>query len=153
VNYSVRSAGGPPGPSPPADHLTDVNDEVGFFAGPRTRPSPPAGASTMQQRRKKVWVDRFQTYLSLPIATYFLLYQAAVWACVLIERHAFASLAGVLGQGIATGCVVFFNAAVVFIGVLFIYDAIHVTHRIVGPLVRFRQAVRAITAGEEVGRV
>src|SRR5262245_30433051 len=107
----------------------------------------------MKQQRKKVWIDRFQTYLSLRIALYFIIYQAAVWAYVLFERRIFGGLPSLLGPAVATYCLGFFTLAVVLVGVLFIYDAIHVTHRIVGPLYRFRKIVQAIAAGEPVDLV
>jgi nitrogen fixation/metabolism regulation signal transduction histidine kinase len=36
---------------------------------------------------------------------------------------------------------------------VFIYDAVHLTHRVVGPLYRFRQVIRAVTSGEEVALI
>jgi nitrogen fixation/metabolism regulation signal transduction histidine kinase len=39
---------------------------------------------------------------------------------------------------------------VVALGVLFIYDAVKTAHRIVGPLSRFRQTIKAITSGDEL---
>ena len=36
------------------------------------------------------------------------------------------------------------------LGLLFIYDAVKLTHRIVGPLYRFRKTIQAVTAGEEI---
>jgi nitrogen fixation/metabolism regulation signal transduction histidine kinase len=38
----------------------------------------------------------------------------------------------------------------VILGLLFIYDAMRLAHRIVGPLYRFRKTIQAINAGEEL---
>jgi hypothetical protein len=42
---------------------------------------------------------------------------------------------------------------VVLVGILFVYDAIKMSHRLVGPLHRIRRTIREVTAGEEVGLV
>src|SRR2546430_757038 len=104
----------------------------------------------MQQKRKKIWIDRFQTTLSVRIALYFVLYQAAVWALVMIDYHMFHALAGVVGSGVAGSFFGLFAVLVVGIGLLFIYDTVCFTHRLVGPLFRFRKTIQAIAAGEPV---
>jgi nitrogen fixation/metabolism regulation signal transduction histidine kinase len=85
------------------------------------------------------------------MALYFVIYQAAVWAFVVIERHLFATLTSMVGHGVVSTCMLLFSLTVVFIGFLFIYDAVKCVHRVVGPLYRFRKAIQAIAAGEEVG--
>ena len=106
----------------------------------------------MRNKRKKIWIDRFQTRLSLCIGFYFALYQIAIWALIVIERHIVVNLEMVLGPG---GWV--FNALltgiVVGLGVLFMYDAVRLSHRIVGPLYRFRKTIQAIKAGEGIDLV
>ena len=91
----------------------------------------------MQHKRTKVWIDRFQTLLSWRIAFYFLFYQAAVWAIVVIDANLSRGLANVIGPEFAskiTWCLV---GVMVAVGFLFIYDAVLLAHRIVGPLVAF----------------
>src|SRR5262245_434658 len=104
----------------------------------------------MRERRKKIWIDRFQRSLSVRIALYFILYQVAVWSCIVIERNLLVPLEALLGGALATYCFAFLAAAVVFLGLLFIYDAVTFSHRIVGPIYRFRKTVEAIAAGEEL---
>jgi nitrogen fixation/metabolism regulation signal transduction histidine kinase len=104
----------------------------------------------VREQRKKIWIDRFQTSLFLRIALYFVIYQMAVWALFIIERTILVSISETLGAGAATYCSLFLVATVILLGVLFIYDAVKLAHRIVGPIYRFRQTVKAITAGEEV---
>ena len=105
----------------------------------------------MQLRRKKIWIDRFQTLLFLRIALYFIVYQAAVWAFYLLECGSAQALEAVGGGPSSTAYFVFFGAVfLVFIGFLFIYDAIQFAHRFVGPLYRIRKTIQAVAAREEV---
>ena len=103
----------------------------------------------MRHKRKKVWIDRFQTNLSIRMAIYFLLYQAGVWALFGISDRV-----NVMGEsaGWSSNSTLFLLTPLVAIGLgaLFIFDAIKETHRIVGPLYRFRKTIQAVTAGEEV---
>jgi sensor histidine kinase YesM len=107
----------------------------------------------VQEQRKKIWIDRFQTYLSVRLALYFVLYQAAVWALVLIEKNIFAVMEDVVGPGGGLGVFLVLVGVVVVVGLLFIYDAIKLTHRIVGPLYRIRKTLQAVAAGEEMDLV
>jgi nitrogen fixation/metabolism regulation signal transduction histidine kinase len=101
------------------------------------------------QQRKRIWIDRFQTFLFLRIALYFVCYQIVIWAFVTLERDIFAGLEQMLG-GIATAYgYVFLPLTVVVVSLLFILDAIRFAHRMVGPLRRFRKSIAGITAGEE----
>ena len=43
--------------------------------------------------------------------------------------------------------------SVLLLGILFILDAVKLTHRVVGPLYRFRKTIQALAAGEEVDPV
>src|SRR5947209_6285825 len=108
------------------------------------------GEPALRNQRKRVWIDRFQTYLSVRIAFYFILYQVAVWSAVAIAQHTLPSLREVLGERVAGYGFLFLAVSVVFLGLVFIYDAVILTHRVVGPLYRFRLAIRAIAAGEPV---
>src|SRR5437763_13724099 len=108
------------------------------------------GRPAVRNQRKKIWIDRFQTYLFVRIAAYCLLYQLAVWTLVGIQRTIFVALDGMLGSGVADIFFMFLAGAVVFLGFLFVYDAVRFAHRIVGPLYRFRKVVQAIAAGEEI---
>jgi methyl-accepting chemotaxis protein len=121
---------------------------------PGPTPGEPASGTrergaAVPEHRKKIWIDRFQTYLFLRIALYFVCYQVVVWAFVSLERDIFAGLEQVLG-GIATAYgYVFLPLTLVVVSVLFILDALRFAHRIVGPLRRFRNSITGITAGEE----
>jgi hypothetical protein len=104
----------------------------------------------MKEKRNKVWIDRFQTSLVLRIALYFILYQFTVWSLVILEHSISRGVEMLLGEGAAWYSSFFLTSVVVVLGILFIYDALHFAHRLVGPLYRFRQTVKAITAGDEL---
>jgi nitrogen fixation/metabolism regulation signal transduction histidine kinase len=104
----------------------------------------------MQYKRKKIWIDRFQTYLVARIALYCVLFQAAVWALAMIDRSVNGALEVFMGPDGAAYCY-----AIAFVGIIALtasamYDAIKFAHKLVGPIYRFRKTVQAITAGEEL---
>jgi methyl-accepting chemotaxis protein len=101
-------------------------------------------------QRKKIWVDSFQTHLFSRIAFQCIVFQVAVWLLVFIGIQIQAGLTALVGS---TGPLLFFSVAIVIgllLTVLFVIDVVRIAHRLVGPLVRFRQAMRAIAAGDEV---
>jgi nitrogen fixation/metabolism regulation signal transduction histidine kinase len=103
----------------------------------------------VRNQRRKIWIDSFQTRLSFKLAAYFILYQVAVWALFWIDSR-FADLGR--SQGIAVFTYGYFLTpiAAISLGLIFIFDALRETHRIVGPLYRFRKTIESITAGEDV---
>jgi len=104
----------------------------------------------MQHKRKKIWIDRFQTFLFLRIALYFFLCQVTIWSVVLLERRLYEILLD-LGSPIPFEvCLGFLVVTMLFLGFLFVYDAVQFAHRIVGPLYRFRKTIQAIKDGEDV---
>ena len=103
----------------------------------------------MHQKRTKIWIDRFQTSLSARLAMYFLLYQVTVWLLFWIDAR-LLTLTNSAGGVAATFGFVLTPIATVALGLLFIYDAVKETHRIVGPLYRFRKTIQAVTAGEDI---
>jgi hypothetical protein len=103
----------------------------------------------VHEQRKKIWIDRFQTYLAARLAVYFVLYQAALWALYIIDGR-MNSLNGAVGDATAVFGFLLTPIAAVTLGFLFVYDSVRLSHRIVGPVYRFRKTVQAITAGEEV---
>lgn len=107
----------------------------------------------MRQKRKKIWIDRFQTYLTLRIVCFFAVFQVAVWLVVRIERDILNSLEKIFGQGAITVWFFFLGGIIAFMGLVFTYDAMRFSHRLVGPLYRFRKTIQAIAAGEQVDLV
>lgn len=104
----------------------------------------------MREKRKHVWIDRFQTLLFVRIFFYFVFYQVAAWSVVMIERSGFRALEAVLGEDAASYFIVFPVAVIVVVSLLFAYDAVKLAHRVVGPLYRFRKTIQAVTEGDEV---
>lgn len=103
----------------------------------------------MTVKRKKIWIDSFQTYLSLRLALYFAVYMITVWAWVAIDRSTATLLGARLGP--ASGYWSVLSASVVvLVGLLFLYDIVRFSHRLVGPLYRFRKHLKAIVDGEEL---
>ena len=103
----------------------------------------------MHEKRRKVWIDSFQTKLSIWVTVYFLLYQVIVWLVFGIGRV----IADTFFEMLPNSYVLFFSLALLTLGgvaVLFIRDAINYTHRIVGPIYRFRKAVQALKNGEDM---
>ena len=104
----------------------------------------------MRQMRKKIWIDRFQTSLAVQIACYCVLYQIVTWFSVVFEYKMHAQVNASLGTAGGAYLSAFMLAPVVVLVLLSVRDAVKISHRVVGPLVQFRKAIRAITAGEEV---
>jgi hypothetical protein len=102
----------------------------------------------MSEKRKKIWIDRLQTTLSIRIALYFVIYQGTVWPLIYLGRAITRSTASLMGETAAAYYWVFLVTVVLVLGYLFILDSIKMTHRLVGPLYRFRKTIQAITAGE-----
>jgi hypothetical protein len=106
----------------------------------------------VHSKRRKVWIDRFQTTLSIRLAIYFLLYQVALWVVFFINGRLTALGESMGWTGPSCGMIL---TPVVAIGLalLFIFDAVHETHRVVGPLYRFRKTIQAVTNGEEIALI
>jgi hypothetical protein len=103
----------------------------------------------VKSKRKKIWIDSFQTYLSLRLALYFAVYMIAVWAWVVLDRITGALLEARFGH-IAVYWSVVSASVVVFVGLLFIYDMLRFSHRFAGPVYRLRNCLKAIVDGEEL---
>jgi hypothetical protein len=102
------------------------------------------------EKRKKIWIDRFQTYLFLRIAGYFVCYQVMVWALFAVERRLTEMMQGASGAPTLPLSRLFQVVVLALLALAFILDAVRLAHRVVGPTYAFRRVVRAITAGEEV---
>src|ERR1700722_10630858 len=101
------------------------------------------GETVMKVKRKRIWIDNFQTYLSLRLALYFAVYMMTVWAWDLIDRSTATLLEALLGP-LAAYWTVLSSTVVLLVGLLFIYDLVRFSHRVVGPLYRFRKCLKAI---------
>jgi hypothetical protein len=102
------------------------------------------------ERRTKVWVDRLQTRLMLRIALYVVFYQLALAAHLVLCLYISNRLEKTFGVAAVAPCVVITAIDMVLLGAICVYDAVRWTHRLVGPLYRFRQTMKAVAAGEDV---
>jgi methyl-accepting chemotaxis protein len=101
--------------------------------------------------RKKVWVDQFQTRLAKRIGAYLVLFLVVLmnflFAWKLIREGVHNPAAQLLAMFRDHLPVVI--CLVVLVPIM-AWDAIRFTHRIVGPMVRFRRAMQTIAQGEAV---
>jgi hypothetical protein len=105
----------------------------------------------MGNQRKQIWVHRFQSGLFFRIAAYWLIYRLTEWNFLFIWRLVQEGAQDPLEQyrrfflDYWPGLLVF-AVLVPFLA----WDAVKFAHRLVGPLVRFQKAMRAVAAGEPV---
>ena len=103
------------------------------------------------EERKRVWVDRFQTRLALRIGAYLALFLVVLINLLLSWKLAtegsgdpFGKIIALFRESLPLGvCLLILIPAMA-------WDAIRFTHRIVGPLVRFRQTIQSLARGEAV---
>jgi methyl-accepting chemotaxis protein len=105
----------------------------------------------MSEERKKVWIDPFQTKLTMRIFGYLglffivffnLLFSWKMWS------EGPSDPAAQLVELLWTNLPVF--AVLLVLVPIMAWDAIRFSHRLVGPLVRFRKTMQAIADGEAV---
>ncbi len=105
----------------------------------------------MAEERKKVLVDPFQSRLTLRIAGYlvvfFVVFTNLLFAWKMLDEGPTAPWAQFI-ETLQTNVPVFV-LLLVLVPVM-AWDSIRFSHRLVGPLVRFRQAIRDLTAGSQV---
>jgi len=103
------------------------------------------------QDRKKVWIDPFQTWLSMRIGGYFCVF--------LIVLCNFLFAWKMIAEGPINPALQFVemlsNYTPVFVCLFVLvpvmaWDAIRFSHRLVGPVQRFRKAMQAIAAREPI---
>ena len=108
----------------------------------------------MNEDRKKIWVDRFQTRLFFRIIAYWLLYQISVWNLLFLWHLAQEGPGNLLEQyweffrGYAPTLLIFLTLVPILA-----WDAVHFTHRLVGPIVRFRRAMQDVADGRPVRKI
>jgi hypothetical protein len=103
------------------------------------------------EERKRIWVDEFQTRLTQRIAAYLLLFLVVLvnflfaWRLLTEGLHdPVGKFVGLLRDYLPVGI-----CLLVLVPVM-AWDAIRFTHRLVGPLVRFRRTMLSIAEGKPV---
>jgi hypothetical protein len=101
--------------------------------------------------RKRVWVDHFQTRLTMRIAAYLGLFMVVLINFLYAWRLLTEGVHDPLGQFVAMlRDYLPVGACLLVLVPVMAWDAIRFTHRLVGPLVRFRRTMQSITQGELV---
>jgi len=108
----------------------------------------------MSDDRKKIWVNQYQTKLFIRIAMYWLIYQLAVWNFLFVWRVVQEGPGNPLEQ--YWGVFLDYYPTLIIFGVIvpiLAWDAVRFTHRMVGPVVRFRRAMQEVSEGKLVRRI
>jgi hypothetical protein len=99
-------------------------------------------------KRRRLWIDRFQTLLYIRIVIFCALYQLSVWLVCAVWQKFDRMSEATIGQRLASWVpllLVFLTLAPIVS-----LDALRFSHRLIGPLVRFRKTFRAIAEGQPV---
>jgi hypothetical protein len=104
----------------------------------------------MHNRRQKVWIHRFQALLAARVACYFLLFQVLFAVFASTEPEIVSALELLFGRNASGFFMMFRMGAALLLVLVLTFDALRFAHRVVGPIIRFRKAIQAITAGEPV---
>jgi hypothetical protein len=107
----------------------------------------------VREKRKKIWIDRFQTQLFIRIAAYCILYQVAVWLLLSLWEYTSNAFQMISGDSILSNSLVRGLLVLLALAPVLTLDAVKFAHRLVGPLYRFRVTVRAIANDEPVDLV
>jgi hypothetical protein len=103
--------------------------------------------------RRRIWVHDFQTRLMLRIGLYLVAFQIITSLVLyllgrmsaIVRVHAPDSIFDYLPLlAVATAC---------FLAAAFLYDALRLTHRLIGPVLRMKSVLQAVAAGEAVSLV
>jgi hypothetical protein len=108
----------------------------------------------MKDSRVKTWVSQYQSILVRRMLLYWAVFQLSILNIMFIwgylsdgERSASEYLAVFLPGTVPM------LACFLFLAPFFCWDAVRLSHRLVGPLVRFRRAIQGLAAGERVARI
>ena len=105
----------------------------------------------MEYQRKRFLVDNFQTKLFLRIGMYWLIYQFTTWNILLIWRLLTEGNGDPLGQ-IRQVFLEQYPTLIIFVLIVpfLCWDAVKFSHRLVGPIKRFRNTFQSVAKGEKV---
>jgi hypothetical protein len=108
----------------------------------------------MPEERSRIWIDGFQSRLYLRVVAYWLIAVVSVWNFLFVWRLVEEGKGNPLEQ-FTRFCVELYPVLICFAVLVpfFAWDAVRFSHRLVGPLVRIRKAVRALADGEPARRI
>lgn len=104
-----------------------------------------------KEGRARIWISPFQTKLFIRFAVYWLLYQVSLWNFLFVWRLLKEGRGDLLEQyGRFFG--EFYPLLLCFLLIVpfFAWDAVRFSHRIVGPIFRFQQTIKAMAEGKPV---
>src|SRR5947209_4299916 len=109
----------------------------------------PFGAREMHEERSRIWIDGFQSRLYFRVIAYWLIAVISVWNFLFVWRLVEEGKGDPLEQ-FTRYCVELYPVLICFAVLVpfFAWDAVRFAHRLVGPLVRIRKAVRSLAAKE-----
>ncbi len=104
-----------------------------------------------REDRKKIWIDQFQSHLTFRIAAYLVLFLLVFTNLLFAWRLWREGLQNPVEQYVQmlADYLPVIICLVVLMPVM-AWDAIRFSHRLVGPLVRFRRTMQEVTRGEAV---
>lgn len=105
----------------------------------------------MNQQRKRIWTEQFQTKLFLRIGLYWLIYQLTVWNFLFVAQLVEEG-PGDLWEQLGRFAWQQYPTLLCFLIIVPVlaWDAVRFAHRLVGPVVRFRKTLQEMTAGKPV---
>jgi len=107
----------------------------------------------MSNRRRRIWIDRLQTYLFLRMVAYCVILLVGLLAAERLGRHLFAAVEYMTGSGWNLFYSLPVNLTLVCLLAIYVVDMLRFTHRFAGPIYRFRKTIQAISRGEPVDLV
>ena len=107
----------------------------------------------MAKMRWRIWIHSFQTRLMIRIALYLLFFQFMT-ACLLYSLGRMSAILQIhASDSVFDYAPVIALLAGGFLAAAFLYDAMKLTHRLVGPVLRFKRVMQSIADGSEVAPV
>ena len=107
----------------------------------------------MRNRRRKFWIDPLQTRLFLRMVLYSVVLLAGIWAAAVLGQYFYRLFERTTGSGTNMFLLSPLVLTFVLLVMVFVYDTVRFTHRVAGPIYRFRQTINAIARGEQVDLV
>jgi hypothetical protein len=110
-----------------------------------------SGKPFMREERKKIWIHAFQTKMLIRIGVYWLIYLLTLWNFLFVWRLIQEGPGNLLEQ-YSRFVQDYYPPLILFLALLPIaaLDAVRFAHRLVGPLVRVRRALRDLADGQAI---
>jgi hypothetical protein len=103
-----------------------------------------------KERRRKEWIDRFQTLFTLRLVLYGVFFQVIIFVLMWFTER-YSTMYNGLNTGSSPAWPMLLSLSfMVALTLVLLRDAIRFTHKYVGPIVRFRRTLREIREGKPV---